>query len=121
MTQISMPHIPSNPLDAKPIDRPKFSSSQASLYLDVLRGVASLLVLLGHIRFIFFQDLSLLPTHRMLFRIPYIILAGGHQAVIVLLCSAGISSPGRFCAYSRRMCGVGRAIFSTAYCAYGLC
>jgi peptidoglycan/LPS O-acetylase OafA/YrhL len=89
MPQLPTPHVPSDPLETAPVEPPRFASSQASLYLDMLRGLAAVVVLLGHMRFILFQDLSLLPAHRALFTVPYIVLSTGHQAVIVFFVLSG--------------------------------
>jgi peptidoglycan/LPS O-acetylase OafA/YrhL len=88
-----MPQTPTqvspDPTVAHPVEPTQFTSTQASVLLDVLRGMAALLVLLGHMRFLLFQDLSLIPEHRWIMALPYMILATGHQAVIVFFVLSG--------------------------------
>lgn len=89
MAQAQPVHIPSDPLEKPSGKLPRFTSSQASVYLDAVRGAAAVLVLLGHLRFLFFQDLSLLPAHRAVATVPYMLLGAGHQAVMVFFVLSG--------------------------------
>jgi peptidoglycan/LPS O-acetylase OafA/YrhL len=68
---------------------PPFRSTVASVLLDALRGVAALLVCLGHWRYFLFIDYPQLPNHRAWFFLPYLICTMGHQAVIVFFVLSG--------------------------------
>lgn len=66
-----------------------FRLTVASVLLDALRGVAALLVCVGHWRYFLFIDYPQLPTHRGWFFLPYVICTMGHQAVIVFFVLSG--------------------------------
>ena len=50
-----------------PILKPKFVDSSASLLLDLVRGVAAVIVLMEHWRNLIFQDFHQLPEPHSLF------------------------------------------------------
>jgi peptidoglycan/LPS O-acetylase OafA/YrhL len=85
-TSLHLPSDPAIPLSDKPVG---FSSTQASVLLDIVRGLAAVAVLLGHWRNLFFVDYPSLPAHRLLFAIPYVLTSAGHQAVIIFFVLSG--------------------------------
>jgi peptidoglycan/LPS O-acetylase OafA/YrhL len=83
------PHVPSDPT-LPPTSRPLgFSSTQASVLLDVIRGLAAVVVMAGHWRNLFFCDYSQIAWHPRLFAIPYVLTSGGHQAVMIFFVLSG--------------------------------
>ena len=82
------PHIASDPTAPAPA-RKSFSSTQASVLLDLVRGLAALLVILQHGRNLFFLDYSDLRAHRALFAVPYLLTALAHQAVVIFFVLSG--------------------------------
>jgi peptidoglycan/LPS O-acetylase OafA/YrhL len=81
-------HIPSDP--SAPLKPLGFTSTQASVLLDIVRGLAAVLVLLGHWRNFFFVDYPQLPSaHRAFYAVPYVLTSGGHQAVIIFFVLSG--------------------------------
>ena len=67
-----------------------FTHSRASVTLDLIRGVAAVIVLAGHWRAIFFVDYgSLSRIERTILAPFYLITAAGHQAVIVFFVLSG--------------------------------
>ncbi len=77
---------------AKDRARPKLagiSSTQASVLLDLARGIAALLVLLEHWRNFLFVDYPDLPAHRLWFAFPYLLSSAGHQAVVIFFVMSG--------------------------------
>lgn len=61
----------------------------ASVLLDLLRGLAALLVLVGHWRNFLFVDYTQLTVHRRWFALPYVLTSGGHQAVVIFFVMSG--------------------------------
>jgi peptidoglycan/LPS O-acetylase OafA/YrhL len=57
--------------------------------MDLIRGLAALLVLLEHWRNSLFVDYPELPSHRRWFALPYLVTAAGHQAVIIFFMLSG--------------------------------
>jgi peptidoglycan/LPS O-acetylase OafA/YrhL len=82
------PHIASDPAAPAP-PRHSFSATQASVLLDLVRGLAALLVVLQHSRNLFFVDYSDLPAHRALFTLPYLLASLAHESVIVFFVLSG--------------------------------
>ena len=73
-----------------PVGSPvKFSQTQASALLDLMRGLAALLVLGEHWRNFFFQDFHTLVRHRGLLLAPYILTGAGHAAVMIFFVLSG--------------------------------
>ena len=66
-----------------------FVKSNASVFLDVVRGLAACLVLLDHWRNFLFLDYSQLTAHRALFVLPYLLSSAGHQAVVIFFVLSG--------------------------------
>lgn len=71
---------------AKPVS---FTNSQASVLLDLLRALAAFLVLLSHWKIMFFVDYPLIPAHRWLFAVPYVLGSAGHQSVLIFFVLSG--------------------------------
>ena len=67
----------------------EFGRTKASVLLDLVRGVAAVLVCLGHWRNIFFVDYGSVTTHRWLVGPLYILCSCGHQAVMVFFVLSG--------------------------------
>jgi peptidoglycan/LPS O-acetylase OafA/YrhL len=65
------------------------TKTNASVLLDLIRGLAALLVLLEHWRNIFFVDYPQLVLHRILFAPLYILCSAGHQAVVIFFILSG--------------------------------
>jgi peptidoglycan/LPS O-acetylase OafA/YrhL len=57
--------------------------------LDLLRGLAAILVLAHHWRNYFFVNFHELGLHRVLLAVPYILTAAGHEAVVVFFVLSG--------------------------------
>jgi peptidoglycan/LPS O-acetylase OafA/YrhL len=72
-----------------PARPPRFVDTQASVFLDLLRGLAALLVLGEHWRNLLFVDYRQLPAHGKVFLLPYLLTAAGHQAVIIFFVLSG--------------------------------
>jgi peptidoglycan/LPS O-acetylase OafA/YrhL len=66
-----------------------FRLTVASVLLDALRGVAALLVCVGHWRYFLFVDYPQIVEHRGWFYLPYLMCTMGHQAVIVFFVLSG--------------------------------
>jgi peptidoglycan/LPS O-acetylase OafA/YrhL len=64
-------------------------SSKASVRLDMLRGLAAILVLISHWKMMFFVDYPNIPNHRIWFAIPYVACSAGHQAVLIFFVLSG--------------------------------
>jgi len=67
----------------------KFQSTSASALLDLVRGLAAIVVCIGHWRGLYFVDYAMLGAHRLLFAVPYIVTGAGHQAVIIFFVLSG--------------------------------
>jgi peptidoglycan/LPS O-acetylase OafA/YrhL len=63
--------------------------TEALLYLDLIRGLAALLVLLGHVRDLFYIDAEQLHRRSVPILIGYLISGMGHQCVIVFFVLSG--------------------------------
>lgn len=74
---------------SSPVTQVRFVDSWASSLFDLIRGLAALVVFLEHARNLFFVDYSQLPSHRLLFAIPYLVTGAGHQAVVVFFVLSG--------------------------------
>jgi len=72
-----------------PSDRPLFGTTNASVLLDALRGLAALLVLLDHWRAAFFVDFPKVIQHRASVGPLYVISGAGHQAVVIFFVLSG--------------------------------
>jgi peptidoglycan/LPS O-acetylase OafA/YrhL len=57
--------------------------------LDLLRGLAAILVLGDHWRNYFFVNLHEVGLHRVLLAVPYIFTAAGHEAVVIFFVLSG--------------------------------
>jgi peptidoglycan/LPS O-acetylase OafA/YrhL len=68
---------------------PSFSATWASVGLDLLRGLAAILVLVDHWRNLFFVQFHALGAHRWFFAVPYVLTAAGHQAVVIFFVLSG--------------------------------
>ena len=66
-----------------------FTKSKASVLLDLVRGLAALLVLTEHLRNIFFVDYAQVAQRRALLALPYIMTSTGHQAVVIFFVLSG--------------------------------
>lgn len=66
-----------------------FKDTTASVLLDLLRGIAALLVLLGHWRNLLFYDYPQLTAHKVLLFLPYGLSTAGHQAVVIFFVLSG--------------------------------
>jgi peptidoglycan/LPS O-acetylase OafA/YrhL len=66
-----------------------FPQTNASVLLDLVRGVAALVVVLGHGRNFLFADYKELSYHPLWVSIPYLLTKGGHQSVIVFFVLSG--------------------------------
>lgn len=67
-----------------------FTETRASVLLDLVRGLAAVLVLLDHWRNMLFVDYPMLAQpHWMVAAIPYLLTSAGHQAVVVFFVLSG--------------------------------
>jgi peptidoglycan/LPS O-acetylase OafA/YrhL len=57
--------------------------------LDLLRGLAAILVLADHCRNYFFVNFHEVGLHRVLLAVPYILTAAGHEAVVIFFVLSG--------------------------------
>jgi peptidoglycan/LPS O-acetylase OafA/YrhL len=62
---------------------------QSSKYLDCLRGLAAIEVLLSHLRNLFFVDYQEVSTKNFLIKLLYFFTGFGHQAVIIFFVLSG--------------------------------
>jgi peptidoglycan/LPS O-acetylase OafA/YrhL len=67
----------------------EINKTNASVLLDLARGIAAVLVLLQHWRNIFFIDYPQISAHRPLFALPYLLTSAGHQAVVIFFVMSG--------------------------------
>ena len=69
---------------------PPFTHTRASVLLDLLRGLAAVLVLADHWRNMLFVDYPMLAQpHWVLAAVPYLLTSAGHQAVVVFFVLSG--------------------------------
>ena len=66
-----------------------FSATGASVALDLVRGLAAMLVLVFHWRNYFFVPFHEVGAHRMFFAVPYALSAAGHEAVVIFFVLSG--------------------------------
>lgn len=66
-----------------------FNRTTASAQLDLLRGLAAIVVCLEHWRNLLFVDYPTVAQHRTLFAVPYVLSGAGHQAVIIFFVLSG--------------------------------
>jgi peptidoglycan/LPS O-acetylase OafA/YrhL len=74
---------------AQASEKRSFKDTSASVLLDLMRGLAALLVLLGHWRNLVFVDFPKVASHRLLLSLPYAITSAQHQAVIIFFVLSG--------------------------------
>ncbi len=67
----------------------RFMDTQASVLLDVTRGLAAIIVLLEHWRNILFVNYGDIASHRALWAPLYLVVSAGHQAVIIFFVLSG--------------------------------
>jgi peptidoglycan/LPS O-acetylase OafA/YrhL len=66
-----------------------FPQTTASVLLDLIRGLAALLVLLSHWKILYFVDYPEISSHKVFFAVPYVLAAAGHQAVLIFFVLSG--------------------------------
>lgn len=71
------------------VEKTAFKDTTASVLLDLLRGLAALLVLFGHWRNLLFIDFPQLTAHKAVMAVPYILSSAGHQAVVIFFVLSG--------------------------------
>lgn len=71
------------------LEKPAFKDTTASVLLDLLRGLAALMVLLGHWRNLLFIDYPQLTAHKLMLLVPYALSSAGHQAVVIFFVLSG--------------------------------
>jgi peptidoglycan/LPS O-acetylase OafA/YrhL len=76
-------------ISVPPREPPRFSATWASVGLDLLRGLAAILVLVDHWRNLFFVNFHSVVAHRWFFAVPYVLTAAGHQAVVIFFVLSG--------------------------------
>ena len=64
-------------------------AERASVHLDLIRGVAALAVMLGHVRGLFFVDFPFLTNKSLVNRALYIVTGYGHEAVMIFFVLSG--------------------------------
>jgi peptidoglycan/LPS O-acetylase OafA/YrhL len=74
-------------MDSSP--RIPFTSTSASVLLDLARVIAALLVCLEHWRNLLYVDYRQISEHRALFAVPYVMTDAGHQAVVIFFVLSG--------------------------------
>lgn len=65
------------------------TTTQQLLWLDLLRGIAALIVLMGHLRSVLFQDYETIQNPNAVAKAFYFITGFGHQAVILFFVLSG--------------------------------
>jgi peptidoglycan/LPS O-acetylase OafA/YrhL len=78
-------------LEESPIisERIHFSETRASVFLDLVRGLAAMLVFLSHWRNLFFIDFPQVSSHKWLLAPFYLFTSGGHQGVVIFFVLSG--------------------------------
>lgn len=71
------------------VEKPAFKDTTASVLLDLLRGLAALLVLFEHWRNLIFIDWPQLTAHKLALLLPYALSSAGHQAVVIFFVLSG--------------------------------
>ena len=66
-----------------------FTSTSASVLLDLVRAIAALLVCLEHWRNLLYVNYGQIAGHRALFAVPYVMTDAGHQAVVIFFVLSG--------------------------------
>ncbi len=66
-----------------------FTSTNASVLLDLVRASAALLVCLEHWRNLLYVDYRQIAAHRTVFAVPYVLTDAGHQAVVIFFVLSG--------------------------------
>jgi len=69
--------------------KPPSLSKRASSNLDLIRGLAAVVVLLGHWRYLFFRDFESLHQRGIFLKAFYFLTGLGHQAVVVFFVLSG--------------------------------
>jgi peptidoglycan/LPS O-acetylase OafA/YrhL len=70
----------------------RFKDTEASVLLDLVRGLAALLVVSEHLRNLLFVDYRSIRDHRSFWMVPYLITGAGHQAVVFFVLSGYLIS-----------------------------
>ncbi len=66
-----------------------FQHTTSSVLLDLIRGLAAILVLISHWKILFFVDYPKILSHRLIFAVPYVLAGAGHQAVLIFFVLSG--------------------------------
>jgi peptidoglycan/LPS O-acetylase OafA/YrhL len=66
-----------------------FKDTRASVLMDLLRGIAAVLVFFGHWRNLVFVDYPSVTSHRLILALPYVLTSAGHQAVVIFFVLSG--------------------------------
>jgi peptidoglycan/LPS O-acetylase OafA/YrhL len=67
----------------------EIKNTEASDHLNLVRGLAAVAVLIGHVRALFFLNYSSLPTHSLALGLFYFIAGLGHEAVMIFFVLSG--------------------------------
>ena len=110
---------PSHPLPAQSIDPVSFARTQASVGLDMVRGLAALVVLGGHWRNLLFVDFWQLTSGRSIMALPYLLTSAGHQAVVVFFVLSGYLVGARSSVRSTAVSGAGQSTSCIDWCGCG--
>jgi peptidoglycan/LPS O-acetylase OafA/YrhL len=71
------------------LNRKSHLAGRTSAHLDLIRGVAALAVMVGHVRGLFFIDYSYISNPSLVHKALYALTGFGHQAVIVFFVLSG--------------------------------
>ena len=77
------------PLSGKMLAYRSLRGSASSDHLDMVRGLAALAVMLGHLRFLFFVDLSEVANSNPIVKLLYFLSGFGHFAVMAFFVLSG--------------------------------